>query len=118
MSRKFAPLFAAVVVAASAIGPATAQQANRSATEPGALSIPVAYGDIDLTHAAGVAEMSVRIEKALKAVCGSSRQSANAVRVMITKCRTKALTNAIAEINAPLLTALYDPAKVTLLASR
>lgn len=118
MSRKFTSLLAAVAIVAASIGPAAAQQATPSANEPGALSIPVAYSDLDLTRAGDVTIMTKRIEKALKAVCGSSRHSANAMRVMITKCRAKALTNAIAEIDAPLLTAMYLPKKATLLASR
>lgn len=118
MSRKFASLFAAVAIAVASVGPAAAQDATRSLTEPGALSIPVAYGDLDLTRPEGVKVMTVRIERALKAVCGNSRHSANAIRVMIAKCRTKALSDAIADINEPLLTAYYNPAAVTQLASR
>lgn len=118
MSAKFASLFAAAALAFASIDPAVAQDAYRSVTEPGALSIPVAYGDLDLTRVEGVKVMTVRIEKALKAVCGNSRHSANAIRVMITKCRTKALTEAVATINEPLLTAYYNRDAVTLLASR
>lgn len=118
MSRKLASLFAAVAIATASVGPAVAQDATRSITVPGALSIPVAYGDLDLSRVEGVKVMSVRIEKALKAVCGNSRHSANAIRVMISKCRRKALTDAVAEINAPLLSAYYDKAATTLLASR
>ncbi len=118
MSRKFASLFVAVAIAAASVGPAFAQEAYKSKAEPGALSIRVAYTDLDLTRAEDVKRMSIRIDMALKAVCGSTRGSATAVRTMITKCRTKALTNAIADINEPLLTALYSPDKVMTLASR
>lgn len=118
MFRKLATLLAAVAIAATSLGPAAAQEATRSLTEPGALSIPVAYGDLDLSRVEGVKVMTVRIEKALKAVCGNSRHSANAIRLMISKCRKKALTDAVATINAPLLTAHYGPEAVTLLASR
>lgn len=118
MSRKFASLFAAIAIAAASIGPAAAQQPIMSLVEPGALSIPVAYGDLDLSRVDHVKTMTVRIERALHAVCGSSRHSANAVRVMITKCRKKALTNAIAELDAPLLTAFYNPKVAMQLASR
>jgi len=118
MTTKFASIFAALAFTVAAFGSASAQEPTLSLTEPGALSVRVAYGDIDLSRAEGVAEMSARIEKALKAVCGSSRGSANAVRTMVAKCRKKALTNAIADINAPLLTALYNPERMTHLASR
>jgi len=37
---------------------------------------------------------------------------------MISKCGTKALTESVATINEPLLTAYYNPVTVTQLASR
>lgn len=112
MSRKSVSLFAAAAVAAALMAPAAAAQS----AEP--RSITVYYGDLDLSRAEGVNTLTGRLDRALDKVCGSTREYATSMRIMIARCRTTALTNAIADIDMPLLTEVYTPKKVMMLASR
>ncbi len=112
MSRKSVSLFAAAAIAAALMAPAAAAQT----AEP--RSITVYYGDLNLSRADGINTLTGRLDRALDKVCGSTRDYANSMRIMITRCRTKALTDAIAEIDTPLLTEIYTPKKLMMLASR
>lgn len=112
MSRKSVSLFAAAAIAAALMAPAVAAQT----AEP--RSIIVYYGDLNLSRADGINTLTGRLDRALDKACGSTREYANSMRIMITRCRTKALTDAIAEIDTPLLTEIYTPKKLMMLASR
>lgn len=102
MSRKLASLFAAIAIGLVWVAPASAEQGIRIS------HVAVSYGDLDLTRAEGVKALTYRLKSAVNQVCGSAATSASlTIRRKITACREHAMNNAVAEINAPLLTALY-----------
>lgn len=103
MFRKFASLIAAIAVSAAAVAPASSDTGAHSR------SMAVAYADLDLTRVDGVKTLSIRLKKAIDAVCGRSHDSASVTRVrQIKACRAEAMSAAVAAIDAPLLTALYE----------
>lgn len=113
MSRKFASLFAAIAIAAASIAPASAEQGSRT------IQVAVSYADLDLTSAVGVKALSSRIKRAADVACGRSRGSASlTIRRAIEACRAEAISSAVASIDAPILNVLYNPEKLTRLASR
>src|SRR5262249_8033915 len=97
MTRALSALF----LAASAIAtPAVAA----SLEEP--VNITGSYPDLDISHPAGAAVLLHRIEAAATKACGGQPD----VRVLaevshFDKCRSAALSKAVAEINSPMLTA-------------
>ena len=67
----------------------------------------VKFADLDLTRSAGVAALYVRIESAAKAVCEPpiARDLGSMMRART--CAAQALSRAVADVNAPLLTSYY-----------
>jgi UrcA family protein len=103
MSRKLASIFTAVAIAAAAIAPASAEQRVQINT------VAVSYADLDLTRAEGVKTLTLRLKGAVDQVCGRSATSASmTIRRKVQACREKAMDVAVAEINAPLLTAMHE----------
>ncbi len=101
MSRKYAALFAAIAIAATA--PASAEQRVRIN------KVAVPYGDLDLTRVEGVKTLTFRLNRAVDQVCGRGATSASmSIRRQVQACREQAIDVAVASINAPLLTALYE----------
>jgi UrcA family protein len=103
MSRTLASLFAAVAIAAASITPATAETVGRN------VSVEVSYADLDLTRMQDVKTLTFRIRKAIDAACGRPHDTASQTLARkIRSCRTSAFDKAVASINAPLLTELYE----------
>ena len=91
----------ALVLAASAI---SSPVAAASMEDP--LDVTVSYRDLDIGHPAGATVLLHRLEAAATKACGGRPD----VRVLeevanFDKCRSAALNHAVAQINAPLLTA-------------
>ena len=102
MSRTIASLAAAIAIGAGCLAPASADTPDR-------ISTPVSYGDLDLTRVEGIKTLTIRLTKAIDAVCGRPHDTASqTIARKIRACRTEAMENAVASINAPLLTALHQ----------
>lgn len=113
MTRMFASLFATVAIAIASVGPANAEPIYQT------YSVKVSYADLDLTRVEGVETMSRRINRAVDKVCGRPAEAkSQAARRVIQACRAQSLAQAIAAIDAPLLTARYQGAEGIHLASR
>jgi UrcA family protein len=78
----------------------------------------VRYSDLDLGHGAGAAVLYSRITAAAASVCGvgDSRQLADIA--VVKRCRKQAISQAIADVDAPTLTSYYlaKSGKTTILA--
>ena len=94
-----APAAFAVMTAAAA--PAVADDLGA------AVSNHVTYGDLDMTHPAGVNELYNRIRLASKAVCAqlSGRELVDVE--LYNACFANAMSHAVADVKQPALTALY-----------
>lgn len=102
MSRKIASLLAAIALSAACAGVASADPASRTTSER------VSYGDLNLSSPAGARILKTRLNAALDRVCGNPFDSASLTIRRLTKaCRQSAMDQAMASINAPLLTAQY-----------
>jgi UrcA family protein len=106
MSRTFTSLFAAAALFAS-IPAASAGPVTQTS------SVAVSYADLDLTRAEGAKAMSGRIERAADRVCGTPVKAPLVLRRSIMACRKQAIATAVASIDAPLLTALYEGSEGT-----
>jgi UrcA family protein len=96
-----APAAFAVMTATAAAAPAVADGLGD------VVSDHVKYGDLDLTHAAGVNELYNRIRLASQGVCArlSGRELVNFQ--LYNACFTNAMSHAVADVKQPALTALY-----------
>jgi UrcA family protein len=96
-----APAAFAVMTATAAAAPAVADGLGD------AVSDHVKYGDLDLTHPAGVNELYNRIRMASKVVCAqlSGRELVDVQ--LYNACFTSAMSHAVADVKQPALTALY-----------
>ena len=96
-----APAAFAVMAATAVAAPAVADGLGD------AVSDHVKYGDLDLTHPAGVNVLYNRIRLASKAVCAqlSGRELVDVQ--LYNACFTNAMSHAVADVKQPALTALY-----------
>jgi UrcA family protein len=79
----------------------------------------VRHSDLDLTRRADAGVMAGRIAKAARSVCGErtlTRELRD--RVQFNACFHATVTNTIARLNAPLVTARFPPSEPTRLATR
>jgi UrcA family protein len=103
MSRKFAPLFAALAIVAATAAPAFAQPGVTT------LSERVVFSDLDLSSPVGVKTLKLRVKMAIDGVCGRSRDSASrTIRREIAACRAKAMEEAVVLNNDPLVASLLN----------
>jgi UrcA family protein len=70
------------------------------------VSINVSYADLDIRHASGAAVLLHRLDAAAVRACGGEPDlRVLAAVAAFEKCRTTALNQAVAQVNAPALTA-------------
>jgi UrcA family protein len=71
--------------------------------------IAVFYGDLNLSSEAGAAVMLRRLEQGARKVCGGTpgRQPL-AVELAYRICREQALSDAVAQLDAPMVNAFYE----------
>ena len=105
MSRTFK---AVVVLFAALASPPGTAWAQTSLPQIDVKQIEVAYGDLDLLNATGAKKMLHRIMTASKRACGPSGKELEVVRSWKT-CVATAAGTAVAQLNAPMVTALYSP---------
>jgi UrcA family protein len=80
-------------------------------------SMKVSYGELDLSKPAGAQALYKRIRNAAYIVCGGNEGPIAAVYTTRTRCFRTAVNEAVAKVNAPLLTALHTN-KTTRVASK
>ena len=100
-------LFLALVAATAAI---TAPPASAGPAPP-VPTVSVAYGDLRLTSPADAAVMLQRIRRAATAACQKGRFMVGTDFATIERleaCRRTATSNAVAALNAPLVTAAFN----------
>jgi UrcA family protein len=97
-----ATLVAGTFVASLGAAPAYAE---RHVVE--AVSIRVAYGDLDLSNAAGVEALYQRLRAAARSACDERGKRINEI-VAYDACYSKALGRAVSGFNSELLTALHE----------
>ena len=96
-----APAAFAVMTATVAAAPAVADGVGN------AVSDHVKYGDLDLTHPAGVNELYNRIRLASNSVCAQLSGHELVEVQLYNACFTNAMSNAVVDVKQPALTALY-----------
>ena len=99
------------VVACSLLATSLSSLASVSAstaTEDDQPSRVVKFADLDLTHSPGVAVLYTRIRSAAKAVCLPEYNWVMEMRAISDRCRKQAIERAVADVNAPALTAYYQ----------
>jgi len=98
---------AAMITTVSACMLAGMSQVARAA-EP-ARSVTVAYGDLNLTSAAGTDALYARIVSAARAVCGAGEVDIRNLQAFAAEqaCESSAITQAVQAVHNPALAALY-----------
>jgi UrcA family protein len=79
----------------------------------GDLRVKVSYGDLNLNTAKGAARLLQRLDSAATEVCGGQILISNPIDVEMargSKCYQTVMEHAVAQINSPVLSALYQPA--------
>jgi UrcA family protein len=79
-------------------------------------SITVSYAELDLSQAAGAQILYNRIQQAAFEVCSGFTGPFSVIRTKASPCYKNAVSNAVAQINSPRLSALHR-ARTTRLAS-
>jgi UrcA family protein len=77
-------------------------------SEDGHPSRVVKFADLDLTHSKGAAALYTRIRSAAREVCLPQYNWVMEMRVISDQCRDEAIARAVADVNAPALTAYYQ----------
>jgi UrcA family protein len=101
----------ALVLVAGLLGSAPAL------ADEGVRSMKVGYGDLDLNTQAGAATLYGRIRSAAKQLCGYEG-STFTDKAIWNSCFKRSVGDAVAKVNAPQLTALYEgksPAVIAML---
>lgn len=93
----------ALLASSAFIAAAQANDSFRTTT-----NIDVFYGDLNLDHPAGAEKMMHRINRAAVRACGGTPDSRDLrERHAFRQCVTTATANAVRQLNAPLVTALF-----------
>ena len=71
------------------------------------LKVTVKYSDLDLSHAAGVAQLYGRIRHAAEAVCSPFEGRGAEATLRLMQCVDQATSKAVADANQPTLAALH-----------
>jgi UrcA family protein len=99
-------------IAAIIIGLAMTSVAHSAApaADKGFNQVKVEYSDLDLEKEAGAATLLRRLSRAAKNVCGAAHLDVSNFHQKRERvaCRMTALQNAVADVNHPIVTALYQ----------
>jgi len=79
-----------------------------TAPNDGARQETVRFGDLDLTRPAGAQELYRRITHAARDVCETFSPGGSAVGISNRVCIDRAIAQAVADIDSPLLTERYE----------
>ena len=79
-----------------------------AAAPDGARQVTVKFYDLDLTRLAGAQELYRRIEHAARDVCDPYASGRYVLSMPYRDCKNQAIRRAVADVDAPLLTARYQ----------
>ena len=97
----FVVLAAAPITMLASVAPA-----HESADAPAHMT--VSYADLNLNSDAGIAVLYKRLRHAARQVCGDMDPTSLARGLETMKCINNAMSQAVAQVNSPLLTSLYE----------
>ena len=97
----FVVLAAAPITMLASVAPA-----HESADAPAHLA--VSYADLNLDSDAGTAVLYMRLKQAARQVCGDWDTRDLSRGLAATACINKAMSHAVARVNSPMLTSLYE----------
>jgi UrcA family protein len=98
---------ACVVLAAAPIAMvAGGAQAEQSVDAPAHMA--VSYADLNLNSDAGIAVLYKRLKYAARQVCGDGDTTSLSRGQDTTQCINNAMSQAVAQVNSPMLTSLYE----------
>lgn len=87
---------------------ATASQAADTLNQQTS-SVAVHYGDLNLSKAKDVDTLYIRLSNSAKEVCGDDTNNTELWKLDgIARCEQQAVESAVAKVDRPMLTALYD----------
>jgi UrcA family protein len=103
----FTKRIACVVLAAAPIAMvAGGAQAQESGDAPAHMA--VSYADLNLNSDAGIAVLYKRLRHAARQVCGDGDTTSLSRGRDQTNCINNAMSQAVAQVNSPILTSLYE----------
>jgi len=107
MARK-ARIVAAAAVASATLGLMGSNVAHADSNLESS-SVKVGFADLDLNTPKGSKLLYIRLQNAAETVCGNRFETVNLTeRHEIWQCQQQAIESAVARVDMPLLTALYD----------
>ncbi len=100
-----APLLCAALIVLAAPAAAFAEAPDQATT-----SVAVHFGDLNLESARGARQMLDRISQAALDACGAPRESLQDYRYAVRRssCYREGVADAVASLNAPEVTRLYN----------
>ncbi len=99
---------AAGAIASAALGLVSVNVAHAD-SDNDVSSVKVVFSDLDLATPKGSMLLFIRLQDAAETVCGDDFQTVSLVeRREIRQCQQAAVESAVARVDRPLLTALYD----------
>jgi UrcA family protein len=101
ITKRIACIVLAAAPIAMVAGGAQAQQADAPA------HVAVSYADLNLNSDAGTAVLYRRLRQAARQVCGDFDTTNLARGRITTNCINNAMSQAVAQVNSPMLTSLY-----------
>lgn len=79
----------------------------RARTDDQSISVRVKFADLDINHPAGAEGLLKRIERAAVTACGEEPDFHFGTEILVyQQCRTDAISRAVDQVHAPLLTAM------------
>lgn len=95
-----------IVLAAAPITMVAAARAQQSADAPAHMT--VSYADLNLNSDAGISVLYKRLRHAARQVCGDWDTTSLSRGLATAACINKAMSEAVAQVNSPMLTGLYN----------
>jgi UrcA family protein len=107
-TKNASSLFSLVAISLiAAIGAGAGSLATAGVTDDSPLKATVKYGDLDLSHAAGVSQLYGRIRRAAQTVCSPFEGRGAELTLRWTQCVDQAVNQAVENVNQPVLMALH-----------
>lgn len=87
-----------------------APAASFAAPEGGVLQVKVSYGDVNLNTTKGAVRLLHRLDRAATEVCGGAilRNPIDVEMARASDCYRAAMDRSVVQVNAPVLSALYE----------
>lgn len=100
---------AGMVAAAAALLLSTAPAHAAGFNDPDVTSVRVRFADLDLNTNSGTHDLYMRLRGAARSACGDETEIVDLTEYRdIIRCEQTSIEKAVAQIDRPLLTALYD----------